>query len=188
MKYGIVNEGDIVCDPIEYDRDRFTSILNRRGAPTDNLSTTPPSKAIICGDYKILPSVTVRNPSPDVLAYTARMTEWTVVDDSIVRTIEWAEVDEETYRKNFISAAEKVVNDLIQSKVDEYNSANSTLFSDVHSCANYATTEGYTHQSFCVAVWAWNVAVWEKCRELLLAGELITMDDLLSQLPKIGKY
>ena len=76
----------------------------------------------------------------------------------------------------------------IQSRVDEYNAAHGLSFRDVYSCALYARDNGYTHQQFCLDVWAWNVAVWEHARSVLadvLDGirSEPTAQELIAELP-----
>lgn len=56
--------------------------------------------------------------------------------------------------------------EFIQARVDEYNLANGTAFTNVHNCESYSRTIGYTHQVWCLQVWTWNVAVWEAVRAL----------------------
>jgi len=93
------------------------------------------------------------------------------------------DIPQEELINTLIRACEQAVTALIQSEVTKYNEANGTVFGSVHSCANYATTDGYTHQPFCASVWAWNVAVWEKCREIQALGEMITVEELIAELP-----
>lgn len=60
----------------------------------------------------------------------------------------------------------KKTTEFIQARVDEYNLANGTAFTNVHNCESYSRTTGYTHQAWCLEVWTWNVAVWEAVRAL----------------------
>lgn len=88
----------------------------------------------------------------------------------------------------FRSECEQAISALIQSEVDAYNAANNVIFADVHSCQAYAGVDGYSHQAFCAAVWAWNVAVWEASRLVIaavIAGEraVPTVSELLAELP-----
>jgi len=104
--------------------------------------------------------------------------------------IDWSKV--ETAEDKIASERELLIANLeaatvnhIQSAVDEYNKLHGLTYKDVHSCGNYRHDIGYTHQEFCANVWAWNVAVWEKCRELLAIGEELTAEELIAQLPKL---
>lgn len=88
----------------------------------------------------------------------------------------------------FRAECERAISALIQGEVDAYNAANNVIFADVHSCQAYAGVDGYSHQAFCAAVWAWNVAVWEAARVVLaavIAGEraVPTVSELLAELP-----
>lgn len=103
----------------------------------------------------------------------------------IKRDQEKAEAEKEAVVKEFTGYADEH----IQSKVIEYNKANSTMFKDVHSCANYRHDTEYTHKPFCAAVWAWNVAVWEYIRaeqDKVFAGARTlpaTKEDAIAELP-----
>ena len=87
--------------------------------------------------------------------------------------------------RDLVLTCETAVNELLQAEVDAYNKDNGTIFADVHSCGNYRHDVGYTHQPFCAAVWSWNVAVWERCREVQTAGALMTVEELLASLPEL---
>ncbi|MEA3485941.1 MAG: hypothetical protein U9R03_04465 [Candidatus Aerophobetes bacterium] len=56
----------------------------------------------------------------------------------------------------------------IQEVVNGYNLNNGLKFSDVYGCANYINSPTYSHYDFCVAVWNFNVEVWEYLRQLLM--------------------
>ena len=94
----------------------------------------------------------------------------------------------EELQQRLIKDCEAAIIAYIQAPIDAYNKTHNMLFSDVHSCANYAMVEGYTHQAFCAAVWTWNVQVWEAARQILadaLAGTvaITSVNDLLTLLP-----
>ena len=96
---------------------------------------------------------------------------------------------EEEITKKTLTHYTNLVSQHIQSKVDQYNLENSLGYTDVHSCESYGRTEGYTHQAFCLAVWTWNVAVWEYVRNTVfpavMSGErqVPTEDELIAELP-----
>ncbi|WP_316348469.1 hypothetical protein [Desulfuromonas acetoxidans] len=101
------------------------------------------------------------------------------------KTPEQVSIDEQQAK---IRSFEAAISSHIQSIVDDYNRSNGVIFSDVHSCKNYADVEGYSHQEFCSAVWLWNVAVWEASRQILadvLSGDRSepTVDELIAELP-----
>ncbi len=101
------------------------------------------------------------------------------------REIEYSENANDRLKKECETAIEA----LIQSKVDAYNAANKLSLRDAATCAIYAPVDGYTHQAFCKAIWAWNVEVWETARLLLdraLAGEIVvtSSDDVFALLPE----
>ncbi|MFT7880824.1 MAG: hypothetical protein ABXS91_10570 [Sulfurimonas sp.] len=58
----------------------------------------------------------------------------------------------------------------IQDVIEAYNQAHGLSFKDAHSCANYMGVDGYTHQQFCIDIWAFNVQVWEEVRNVILPG------------------
>lgn len=147
----------------------------------------------------------VETPRPSITALeTVEPGDLTKIDNEYHRT--WnviprfntqEEIDtflaEETVRQQqiLIQHCEQAVTDLIQSEVDAYNTANNLVFADVHSCANYSVVDGYTHQAFCLAVWTWNVAVWEAARQALinaLAGTITitSPEDLLALMPEFN--
>lgn len=85
---------------------------------------------------------------------------------------------------------EEAISSLIQSKVDEYNLANSLAFKDIYSCGLYRDMTGYTHQAFCIAVWDWQTSVWEYARQAL--SEIIsgartepTVEEFIAELPPL---
>lgn len=93
--------------------------------------------------------------------------EYEVQNGSIVhvgKSIEMIDAE----RMALITRAEIMVNTHIQKVVDDYNTSHLVSFRDVHSCANYQTVTGYTHQQFCVDVWAFNVNVWEVVRNTIM--------------------
>jgi len=87
-----------------------------------------------------------------------------------------------------IQDGEALVTAYIQAEVDKYNEANGTKFTDVHNCSNYKDATGYTHQQFCIEVWSWNVAVWEKARisQATAVASGLTAEEFLALLPKFG--
>lgn len=87
-----------------------------------------------------------------------------------------------------ISEGETLVDGYIQKAVDDYNKTNGTKFSDAHSCADYKDVTGYTHQQFCIDVWAWNVAVWESARANQVVAITQGWDEatFLESLPQFG--
>ena len=114
---------------------------------------------------------------------------WNIVNKYSIQEEVDAAIVSETLRQQqvLIQHCESAVVAYIQAPIDAYNTANNTLFSDAHSCANYATVSGYTHQTFCTNVWAWNVQVWEAARQILadaLAGTvaITSVNDLLTLL------
>lgn len=84
--------------------------------------------------------------------------------------------------KNLITYVTDLINKRIQKEVDEYNLANGTVFTNVHNCASYKDSTGYTHKDFCLSVWNWNVAVWEYVRAIDVNSTL-TEDELIASLP-----
>ena len=113
-------------------------------------------------------------------------TTWTYENNEFIAP---AEPTNEELQLRLKNDCENAITALIQSKVDDYNTENNLLFNDVHSCANYALSDGYTHQAFCIAIWAWNISVWETARSILsqaLNGEIeITqVSDVIALLPE----
>lgn len=121
--------------------------------------------------------------------------EWFMYEGVIPegRKLLWDDIKNEIYidmNEEIAYKREKIelaINNLIQSKVDEYNVANSLSFKDIYSCAMYRTTDGYTHQPFCIAIWNWQTSVWEYARQVLsdVLNELRvapTVDELLTEI------
>ena len=178
MKFGIVHiDGHILCDPIEYDRERFAGILNRRGMPTHNLPHNEPTEVIKCGDLRILPSADVISEPPDVLAYSGKLQPWTVVDNVIQRGIDWLPVDQETYIENLKAAGESEIDKLIRDEI-----VNNRGYDTVDSIAKYLRSESPFYAE-CVALAQWIDACWIKCHELIAVGEPLTIAGLVSQMP-----
>ncbi len=65
-----------------------------------------------------------------------------------------------------LTIEELQIEQLIQSKVNEYNEANGTSFKSIDSCAKYIIMTSYKHYDFCCNIIAWQTEVWEKFREL----------------------
>ena len=105
MRYGITkSDGSIICDPIEYNRERFTAILNRHGVNANSLPDATPSGVIECDTLRILPSNTVSSQPPYEHAYTGRLQLWAVVGDTLQRGIEWILLDVASVKTNMLAA------------------------------------------------------------------------------------
>ncbi|MBW2187781.1 MAG: hypothetical protein JRG71_15785 [Deltaproteobacteria bacterium] len=93
QKYGITkSDGGIICDPIEYNKERFAAILNRHGVNTRSLPDDAPSVAIECGTLRILSSNTVSSQPPHEHAYAGRLQPWAMVGDTLQRRSDRLEV------------------------------------------------------------------------------------------------
>lgn len=82
-------------------------------------------------------------------------------------TLDESLIQEELDRLSILEAKDYFTlkaNDFIQSKIDEYNEANGTAFTNVHNCESYSRVTSYIHQSWCLQVWTWSVNVWEAVR------------------------
>jgi hypothetical protein len=155
----------------------------------DNPSTSfpkRPSEALLAS-YEVYP-VTVQQVTPGAYQTVESAAEPTLIDG--VWTLEKWAVDLPPDEKNALlqKDCERAVEEYIQAEVDAYNSANNTLFRDVHSCVNYASVDGYTHQTFCANVWAWSVNVWEAARQMLADAQAGTItitspQDVIDGLP-----
>jgi hypothetical protein len=78
---------------------------------------------------------------------------------------------------------------MIQSEVDKYNTKFGLSFGSIDSVVKYIPYTSYTHQPFCAAIMEWNIAVWERAREIyaqVSAGEVVitTVEEMLALLPK----
>ena len=85
--------------------------------------------------------------------------------------------------------AEAMIEHYIMAPIHAYNAEHNTKFASVHSCANYARVDGYTHQEFCSNVWLWSVQVWESARQILhdiMTGQRTepTPEEFLAELPE----
>lgn len=88
-----------------------------------------------------------------------------------------------------ITEAIGLIGQLVQDKVNEYNTAHNLALQDVYRCEAYSHATGYTHQQFCTDIWAWNVSLWEAARsiqEQVVSGEISmpSTETFLDMLPE----
>ncbi len=82
-----------------------------------------------------------------------------------------------SYKEYLVNLGLTAVEEHIQEQVDRYNLDNEVAFTNAHNCADYKDMAGYTHQQFCIDIWAFNVEVFEAARGM--------QDTVLSGIPPI---
>lgn len=92
-----------------------------------------------------------------------------------------------------VREATAIVNDMIQSVIDEYNEEHSLAFDNVNSLDKYTRSPNYTHWQFCMDVLDWvtgSNGIWETARSIqlqVLAGEIeapADVDAFIAMLPQ----
>lgn len=87
-----------------------------------------------------------------------------------------------------IQEVTSIIDSFIQSKINEYNKANGTLFKDINAIPKYLIDSTYTHFPFCEALVKWNIIVWEVARKTqadVLAGVIDEPTDITAILPDL---
>ena len=87
MKYAIIKNDAIFCDPIEYDKARFSDMLNRLGCFVDMPDDL--QEAMGLGTVKVLPGIHVTSQPPNAQLYTGSLTAWGIDGNTVERHIEW---------------------------------------------------------------------------------------------------
>ena len=59
---------------------------------------------------------------------------------------------------------EELIENYIQSRVDDLNIVLGTKFGNIHNVANYMYSTTYPHAVRCKELWEWNERVWMKAR------------------------
>ena len=97
-----------------------------------------------------------------------------------------------THQLEIKQAMVLAIENLIQSKVDDYNEEHSLSFANIDSCTKYTLTPEYSHYQFCVDVIKWQTSVWEYARQVqtdVMNGTrtMPLLEELLAELPVFGE-
>ena len=106
---------------------------------------------------------------------------------------EFADTPEEELAKKVLISLTETVEEYIQSEIDKYNEENLLQYKDINSIFKYTSTPSYTHYDFCTKMISWNIAVWERARELqqdYLEGKIpmLTSDQVLEEIISFDDY
>lgn len=101
MIFGIASGEQVLCDPIEYDKQRFSEMLNRLGGLTNELpdSTDDIKGPVTAGVLRVLPGRATFPRPPKEHIYTPELGAWAVVGNFIERTVIWHLMPLEQARK-----------------------------------------------------------------------------------------
>jgi len=109
MKYGIHTiDGAVICDPIEFNAERFRDIVTRCSGIAGNVPVAPSGYAYYCGNLVLAPERVSEDPKPSSFAYLyeKHVAPWKAVDGVLERVISWVEITD-VDRKAELIAAEK---------------------------------------------------------------------------------
>lgn len=105
MKFGIISNTRMICDPINWDYSRFKSIITRYSGNPALLPLAQPSAAVQCGPLKVVPGVTVDTLAPASFGYSQAHSPWEITENALQRTVVWQPIsDLETVQKQACDA------------------------------------------------------------------------------------
>lgn len=99
------------------------------------------------------------------------------------------EFTQDELAQQILNNMETAINNLIQSKIDKYNSDNKVSFTNINSIAKFLFVPTYAHYTFCDSINNWVITVWETARGVLTQVEdgiipIPTVDELIAMLPE----
>lgn len=178
MKFGLVKDDVIICEPFEYDRWMFADMLNRRGCLFKHLPDSPTTN-LQSGNFIIMKAVenVVAPPSP--FAYTCKWSPWVVNGDVIERTMEWVVADDETRISRLVEAYRVAVQGLLDTKAKERG------YDNIFTAITYIGDDDPTYSAEAAAFKSWRSACWRQCETIEQAGTEITIAEVLAQMPEL---
>lgn len=94
MNHGIISVKKMICDPIQWDYERFKDIITRYSGNPRNLPKTEPHAMVDCGPLKVVPGVTIDTPAPASFGYTKTYSQWQVTESALQRSVVWQPIDD----------------------------------------------------------------------------------------------